>query len=268
MEYWTFFPIIHLSLTPTFQFSRTPWRFMRFVLYNIRYGTGGGKLRFPFSGYLGRTGENLERIGQFLQELNPDVAGLVEVDAGSYRSGKTNQAGVIARKLGHYHVYRSKYREGSRTRHIPILNQQGNAFIVRDSGHRETFHYFDRGMKRLVIELEMENVTFFLIHLALGSRLRHRQLGDLYDMLRNVDKPHIVAGDFNALWGEQEIRLFTAATGLKSAHEAGAPTFPSWKPKRCLDFVMHSPDVHIDRCWMPKVQFSDHLPVVCDFSVR
>lgn len=241
---------------------------MRFVLYNIRYGTGGGKINLPWRGYFRRTGENFERIAQFLHELNPDVAGLVEVDAGSYRSGKMNQAQMIAERLGHYHVYRSKYREGSRTRHIPVLNQQGNAFVVRDSGHREAFHYFDRGVKRLVIELEMGNVTFFLIHLALGSRLRHRQLGDLYDLLQNVKKPYIVAGDFNALWGKQEIRLFQAATGLKNAHASNSPTFPSWKPKRHLDFILHSPEIEIQKCWMPDVQFSDHLPIVCDFSVQ
>jgi len=241
---------------------------MRFVLYNIRYGTGGKKINFPLSSYLRHTGKNFERITQFLQDLNPDVAGLVEVDAGSYRSGKSNQAEILADRLGHYHVYRSKYREGSRTRHIPILKQQGNAFVVRDNGHKETFHYFDRGMKRLVIELEMEHVTFFLIHLALGSRMRHRQLGDLYDLLQTVKKPHIIAGDFNALWGEQEIRLFQAATGLKNAHLANSPTFPSWKPKRHLDFILHSPGISIERCWMPNVLFSDHLPIVCDFTVH
>jgi len=241
---------------------------MRFVLYNIRYGTGGKKIRFPLNGYLRHTGKNFARITEFLHDLNPDVAGLVEVDAGSYRTGRSNQAEMLAEGLGHYHVYRSKYGEKSLASRLPIIKQQGNAFVVRDGDHKETFHYFDRGVKRLVIELEMEDVTFFLIHLALSSRHRHRQLGDLYDMLQTVKKPHIVAGDFNALWGEQEIRLFQAATGLKNAHVANSPTFPSWKPKRHLDFILHSPEISVERCWMPDVHFSDHLPIVCDFSVH
>jgi endonuclease/exonuclease/phosphatase family metal-dependent hydrolase len=241
---------------------------MRFVLYNIRYGTGGKCSHFPTGSYLRRTGRNLERITQFLLDMKPDVAGLVEVDAGSYRSGKKNQAEQIADRLGHYHVYRSKYGENSLTRHFPVLNQQGNAFVVRDGGHKEMFHYFERGMKKLVIELEIGDVSFFLVHLALGSRLRHRQLGDLYDMLQKVKKPCVVAGDFNALWGEQEIRLFQAATGLKNAHEDNLPTFPSWNPKRHLDFILHSPGIRVDRCWTPRIQFSDHLPIVCDFSVQ
>ena len=241
---------------------------MRFVLYNIRYGTGGKRFHFPLGGYFNHAGENVGRITQFLSELNSDVIGLIEVDAGSYRADKQNQAEQIAHALGHYHVYRSKYGAQSLTHHIPLLNRQGNAFVVRNSAHKETFHYFDKGMKRLVIELEMENVTFFLIHLALGSRLRHRQLGDLYDLIKEIDKPLIIAGDFNALWGEQEIRLFQAATGLRNAHAANSPSFPSWRPKRHLDFVLHSPEIEIQRCWMPKVLFSDHLPVVCDFIVK
>jgi len=240
---------------------------MRFVLYNIRYGTGGGKLHTPWSGYLKRNGKTLEQIGDFMHELNPDVAGLVEVDSGSYRTTRGNQAQFLARRLGQHHVYRSKYAENSLTSRIPVLSHQGNAFVVRDSGHKEVFHYFDHGMKKLVIELEMGGVSFFLIHLALGSRLRHRQLGDLYDLLQMVKKPHIVAGDFNALWGEQEIRLFQGATGLKNAHVSNSPSYPSWKPTRHLDFILHSPEIQIDRCWMPNVQFSDHLPIVCDFSV-
>lgn len=222
----------------------------------------------PLSGYLKRSGRTLSAIGDFLHDLKPDVAGLVEVDAGSYRTRKINQAETLAQKLGHYHMYRSKYAEKSWTHRIPIFNQQGNAFVVRDSAHKEKFHYFDSGMKRLLIELEMEDVVFFLLHLPLGSRLRHRQLGDLYDLLQKVDKPCIVAGDFNSLWGEQEVRLFLAATGLKNAHASNSPSFPSWNPKRHLDFVFHSPGIEIERCWMPKILLSDHLPVVCDFHVK
>lgn len=221
----------------------------------------------PLSGYLKRNGKTLEEIGDFLHELNPDVAGLVEVDAGSYRTDRLNQAQFLAEKLGHYHVYRSKYAEKSWTSRIPVLSHQGNAFVVRDGEHKETFHYFDRGMKRLLIELEMEDVIFFLIHLPLGSRLRHHQLADLYDLIKEIDKPHIVAGDFNSLWGEQEVRLFLGATGLKNAHAANSPTFPSWNPKRHLDFIFHSPGIEIERCWMPKILLSDHLPIICDFHL-
>jgi endonuclease/exonuclease/phosphatase family metal-dependent hydrolase len=122
-------------------------------------------------------------------------------------------------------------------------------------------------MKRLVIELEMDNFTVFLVHLALKFRVRHHQLQQLYAMVKKTNKPHIVAGDFNALWGDHEIELFQAATGLKNANQDAAPSFPSWAPKQQLDFVFYSPGIDIRRFWIPQVTYSDHLPLVCDFVV-
>lgn len=240
---------------------------MRFVLYNLRYGTGGQRYMLPWSGYLRDTTENMSRITGFIKSLEPDVVGLVEVDAGSYRHRRRSQSEAMADELGHYHTYKSKYGDTGLARMVPVLNKQGNAFLARDSITNAHFHYFDKGLKRLVIELEFDNLVIFLVHLALGSRVRHRQLGDLYALVKDTAKPHIVAGDFNSLWGEQEIRLFLAATGLQNANSAGVPSFPSWAPRRHLDFVLHSPDIRSGGFSMPDVVLSDHLPLVFDFEI-
>lgn len=220
----------------------------------------------PWAGYFRRTAANLGLISDFMAELNPDLIGLVEVDAGTFRSHRLNQAEILAGALGHYHVYKSKYVDKPFTRWAPILNRQGNAFLTRDTIRHTKFHYFERGAKRLVIELEMDNLTVFLVHLALTFRARQHQLTDLFDLVNGAEKPHIVAGDFNAFWGPREMGLFLAATRLKNANTRGQATFPSWKPTRELDFILHSPDIRIERFWRPEVRFSDHLPLVCDFT--
>ena len=241
---------------------------MRLVLYNIRYGTGGKMNRFPLSGYLGRTTRHLDTLARFLNDLHPDIIGLVEVDAGSYRSRRCNQAEELAEELGHFHVYRSKYSERSPfARWVPVLNKQGNALLARDTIRAQRFHYLNAGMKRLVIELELDHVVIFLVHLALSFRVRHGQLSDLQKLIRDCKKPLLVAGDFNALWGEAEIDLFLAATGLRNANPRNEPSFPSWAPKRHLDFILHSPGIQVGRFEVPKVPYSDHLPLVCDFEV-
>jgi len=241
---------------------------MRFLLYNIRYGTGGNMNRFPLSGYFGRTGGHLEEVIRFLKESEPDVMGLIEVDAGSYRSNRKNQAEVIAEALGHYHTYKSKYAENHPLlSRVPVLNKQGNAFITRDGMTRERFHYVTRGVKKLVIELELEHVVFLLVHLALSYRTRQEQLRELKNIVRSVRKPCIVAGDFNVLTGKHELELFREAAGLFEFEGEPRPTFPSWNPKRHLDFVLHTPSVHMIRYHVPQVLYSDHLPILCDFEV-
>ena len=240
---------------------------MRFLLYNIRYATAARKPRFPWSGYFNRTSGHLDEIIRFIKPLQPDVIGLVEVDGGSYRTERRNQAESIAHELGHYHAYRTKYSETGRiARRMPVMKMQGNAFITRDSIPNARYHYFERGFKRLVIELELENLVIFLVHLSLGFRIRHQQLSMLYQLVKKTKKPHIVAGDFNALWGEKEIDLFLAATGLRNVNVEGKPSFPSWAPKRHLDFILCSPGITTQRFWMPEVTLSDHLPLVVDFE--
>ena len=85
---------------------------MRFLLYNIRYGAGAGRaftLPFPGSGFVRGNKFNIHRISEFIEAVDPDVVGLIEVDTGSIRSGGINQAETIARSLGHYSTYQCKY---------------------------------------------------------------------------------------------------------------------------------------------------------------
>ncbi len=243
---------------------------MRFLLYNLRYCTGVGTrfhLPFPWSGYLKRTTKHLDRVVDFIRDLNPDIAGLVEVDSGSFRSERLNQVEVLANALGHYHSYESKYHEYSFAQSMPVMNKQVNAFLSSDAIKNERFHYFDQGVKRLVIELELDNLTVFLVHLSLRFRHRREQLRDLSEMVNAVGKPKIVAGDFNAFWGERETRGFLEAANLRSANPERMPTYPSRRPRRELDFILCSPEIRITGFGIPSVRLSDHLPLVCDFDV-
>jgi endonuclease/exonuclease/phosphatase family metal-dependent hydrolase len=240
---------------------------LRFLLYNIRYGTGR-RTRWAWLHTLAPTSGHLPEIARFIRAAEPDVVGLVEVDSGSYRSGRRNQAAVLARAIGHYHSYRMKYREdGGLGRLLPVLNKQANAFLTRDAIRRETFHEFSGGFKRLVIELELAKLNLFIVHLALRFRTRHGQLAELHDLIAGSSKPCIVAGDFNSHLGPRELRLFLKATGLKSANAEHAATYPSWRPRRELDFVCYSPELVLRRFEAPAVTLSDHLPLICDFDL-
>jgi endonuclease/exonuclease/phosphatase family metal-dependent hydrolase len=243
---------------------------MRFLVYNIRYATGTGPafhLPLPGAGYLRSSRQVLDRITQFLKSQDADVVGLVEVDTGSVRTGMVNQADYIARSLGHYSTYECKYGASSINQLMPIVRKQGNAFLAAPRVTGERFHYFDTGIKRLIIELELDDLAIFLVHLSIKYRHRHYQLRYLYELIRKSQKPVIVAGDFNTFWGEHEIYLFMQASGLRSANAEGKPSYPSRNPRRELDFILYSEGIEITDFAVPQVQFSDHLPLVCDLKV-
>jgi endonuclease/exonuclease/phosphatase family metal-dependent hydrolase len=243
---------------------------MRLVVYNIRYATGTGPsfhLPLPGAGYLRSNRQVLDRITAFLKSLDADIIGLIEVDTGSIRTGMVNQARFVADHLGHYSTYQCKYGEDSLTQLVPIIRKQGNAFLAAPRVHGERFHYFDAGIKRLIIELELAECVVFLVHLSLKFRHRHYQLRHLHELIRHQTKPVIVAGDFNTFWGDHEIYLFMQAAGLKSANVAGKPSYPSRWPRKELDFVLYGKGIEPVAFDVPSVQLSDHLPLVFDFEV-
>lgn len=243
---------------------------MRLLLYNIRYAVGGGAsmhMPLPGAGYVLGNQNVLPEITRFIRSVDPDIVCLVEVDTGSIRSRMINQAESIGASLGMNTSYETKYGEKSINHMLPIVRKQGNAFMAAQRVHGEKFHYFDTGIKRLIIELEMQDFAVFLVHLSLKYRHRHLQLRRLYDLISATAKPVIVAGDFNTFWGENEIYLFMKAAGLRSANINGLPTYPSRAPRRELDFILYQDGITVTDFRVPAVRHSDHLPLICDFSV-
>jgi len=219
---------------------------VRLIIYNIRYATGTGPafhLPLPGAGYLRSSRQVLSRITDFIKGQDPDVVGLIEVDTGSIRTGSVNQL-------------------------VPIVRKQANAFLAAPRVRGERFHYFDTGIKRLIIELELDDIAIFLVHLSLKFRHRQYQLRYLYDLVRKTEKPVIVAGDFNTYWGDHEIYLFMQAAGLANANARGLPSYPSSSPRKELDFILHSREIEVNRFEIPDIQLSDHLPLICDFTIR
>jgi len=244
---------------------------MRLLLYNIRYAVGGGAsmhMPLPGAGYVLGNQTVLPEITRFIKSVDPDVVGLIEVDTGSIRSRKVNQAEKLAADLGMNTSYETKYGSRSLNQMLPIVRKQGNAFMAAERVHGERFHYFDTGIKRLIIELEMDEFAIFLVHLSLKYRHRHLQLRHLYDLIEKTKKPVVVAGDFNTFWGENEIYLFMRAAGLTSANREGIPTYPSRSPRKELDFVLYQKGINVTNFEVPDVRLSDHLPLVCDFEVE
>lgn len=244
---------------------------MRFMLYNIRYAAGiGRQFHFPLpcSGYFKPTDRHLKEIGDYIQSIQPDIVGLVEVDNGSFRTGRQSQAGAIARQLDHNHVFQNKYRVGSVISKMPLTTNQGNAFLTNREIRNTRFHYLNNGVKRLVMELELDDVTMFLVHLSVKFWSRRKQLKDLSTLVETSTKPAIVAGDFNVFGGTRELADFMAATGMHNANGLGLPSHPSSAPKRHLDHILHSPQIRVESFYAPQVTYSDHLPLVCDFTVE
>jgi endonuclease/exonuclease/phosphatase family metal-dependent hydrolase len=237
---------------------------MKILFYNIAYGAGlNGSLKqyfFNLLRFFWLPINKAAEIVKFLKEQDADVICLAEVDGGSLRNRLMSQPKRWAKKMGFDFYYtKCKYHPKSVYYHIPIFRKRNDAVISRKNG-RIFYHYLYSGMKKLVQEFVVDNISIFTVHLnALSSQIRKMQLIELGDLLKICPRPFVLCGDFNIFKGLEELDSFIQSNDLRLTKTP--PTFPSINPKKHFDLFLTSPGVKIKDAGVINVQYSDHLPV-------
>jgi len=253
----------------------------RLVVYNVEYcegltGAWYDYLKF-WKAFFPPKGLDT-RIVDELKQLHLDILALVEIDTGSFRS-KKDEVLFFENKLGLYNaVERVKYPfEGwlKLFHFVPILDMQANAILTKYSLGGIRYHVLHEGTKRVVIEATASTpapVTLLLAHLALGYGARHKQISELAHIVNRISTPVILMGDFNTFRGEEELTWLLSSTHLenlfKISHSGTVLTQPTYHPKRRLDYVLTSPQIHVNDYSVLRFPFSDHLPLLVDFEVH
>lgn len=243
---------------------------MRIVFYNIRYGTGSDwnyHFPLPFWGFFRYSSARVNEIAEFLDSLHADIVCLVEVDGGSYRYNKCSQADFLASEEGWTYKFSGKYGTDSLFSRLPILSSQGNAILSQLPIHSCSEKKFSKGIKNTFLEVEFDEFHVILAHLSLGKRAREAQLKEIARYCKQLSKPVILGGDFNLIYGSSELKPLTKGTGFKDVDDKARPTFPSRMPTLRLDYMLIDGDIRIEKVDVPKTCLSDHLPLVCDFSI-
>jgi endonuclease/exonuclease/phosphatase family metal-dependent hydrolase len=236
---------------------------MRLLSYNIHKGIGGRDRRY-----------DLQRIIDVIEQENPDLICLQEVDHLVRRSRYHDQSKLLARHfnaVGHLCQTTVRLRVGS----------YGNVIISRwpiHACHQISLRFEGkkpRGAQLVVVETPEGPFQLVHWHLGLAEKERHWQVNHLltHHLLRHAEKmPVLVAGDSND-WRN------TLADGPFARHQFEQVTtpasrfrsFPAYFPIGSLDkaffrgevFVSHA---RVVRSALAKLA-SDHLPLVIDFHL-
>lgn len=255
---------------------------VRLICYNIEYCEGIEGLWYQYLKFW-RTffpPRNLDqRIVAALKKMAPDILALVEVDVGSFRARGKDEVRYIEEKLGlQSFVEKVKYPLHGWLRlfhHVPILNKQANALISKFPISKVVYHVLHEGTKRVVIEAKIhvpEEVTLLLVHLARFEKARAKQLQELIRIVNERKTPVILMGDFNTYHGKREIVKLLQKTRLQDKisldQKAKYLTLPVWHPSKRLDYILTSPEIKVHRYSVLPFHFSDHLPLLVEFTVK
>lgn len=239
---------------------------LRLLSFNIQVGINTQRYRHYLTRswqhvlpHAGRA-DNLQRIGNLLGQF--DLVALQEADGGSLRSGYINQVEYLARKGDFPFWYQQLNRNLGR------LAQHSNGVLSRLQPAWVEDHPLPGPPGRGAILLHLgegkQALAIVVMHLALGSRARTRQLAYVRELI--ADYPHkILMGDMNT--SAVELLENSPLRNLGLIAPQVRATFPSWRPQRCLDHILVSPGLKLERVEVLTEVISDHLPVAVDIRL-
>ncbi len=239
---------------------------LRLLSFNIQVGINSG----AYHHYLTRSwqhllphagrGGNLQRIGDLLADY--DLVALQEVDGGSLRSGYINQVEHLA-DLGAFPYWYQQLN-----RNLGRLAQHGNGVLSRLQPSLLEDHPLPGPRGRGAILLRFgdgpDALVVVMMHLALGGRTRTRQLAYIRERVGHY-RHLVLMGDMNT--HAIDLLQHSPLRDLGLLAPQIEATFPSWRPQRCLDHILLSPGLALERVAVLSQPISDHLPVAVDIRL-
>ena len=236
---------------------------MRLLTYNIHKGIGGRDRLY-----------RLPRIIEVIENENPDLLCLQEVDRGVPRSRLNDQPKMLAEQfasVGCTFQLNVRLKRGG----YGNLMLARWPFLERHSISLGLPGKKARGAQLGIVDSPEGSFRFINLHLGLGEQERHQQMDHLlsHHLLRRTQGlPTLIAGDTND-WRNTLADSGLAVQGFKHCTHpiSRFRTFPAYLPVGSLDKVYCSSGIQIVnlrvvRNKVAKVA-SDHLPLVVDFHV-
>lgn len=237
-------------------------RTLRAGSFNIHHGVGLDRLL------------NLERVAQVIEDEQPDVIGLQEVDRHfGERSDFVDQARWLADRLGMRVVF------GANLDFDPLTagaerRQYGTAILSRYRIHRWRNTLLPRpagGEQRGLLEARVTvrgvPVRVFNTHLQHDSQAeRLAQIAQVRAIVADSRESVVLVGDLNATPESPEIEAITEdlTDTWVEAGEGDGYTYDAETPHARIDYVLTSADVVARTAAVVTTDASDHLPVVAD----
>jgi endonuclease/exonuclease/phosphatase family metal-dependent hydrolase len=236
---------------------------MRLLTYNIHKGIGGRDRRY-----------DIGRVIDVIEEENPDLICLEEVDHNVRRSRYHDQAHILARHfnaIAHLRQTTVRLKTGG----------YGNLILSRwpfRSVHQISLRMptkKPRGAQLAVVETPEGSMLLVHWHLGLAEKERHWQVNHLltHHLFREADGlPVLVAGDSND-WRNTLSRGPFAQHGFAqiTAPVSRFRSFPAYFPVGSLDKAFIRGEVFVRAARMVRSKLarraSDHLPLVIDFHL-
>ena len=239
---------------------------LRLLSFNIQVGISTERYRHyltrSWQHLLPHTGRasNLQKIGKLLGDF--DLVALQEADGGSMRSGYVNQVEHLA-QLGAFPYWYQQLN-----RNLGRFAQHSNGVLSRLKPRQLEDHPLPGPAGRGAILVRFgegeDALIVVMMHLALGAKTRALQLAYIRELIGGY-RHQVLMGDMNT--HATDLLEHSPLRDLGLIAPQVEATFPSWRPQRCLDHILLSPSLTLERVEVLAQPISDHLPVAVEIRL-
>ena len=210
---------------------------------------------------------DIDAIVRTIKDANPDIVALQEVDVNTARTGKINQAAIIAEKLKMNFFFAKAIDHDGGEYGVAILSRYP---ISETKIHRLTTVAGTGGEPRVMAtaKITFRNglaIRFAATHLDAQKAPvnREKQVAEINAIASSESLPLIIAGDFNDQPGSAAIKMLDES--FTRTCQSCEPTFPVVTPRIAIDFIAYKPSSKFKvllHTVVPEHYASDHLPVL------
>ena len=190
---------------------------LRLMCYNVR-NCKGLDLKLDY-----------DRCAKVIERVNPEVIAIQELDS------------MTSRYPGHYALGELATRLGMHDYYAPSIDYKGGKYgigiLSKEPAISVEQHPLPcRKEPRTMIVAEFEKFYFVCTHLSLVEEDQLTSANIIREIFASLNKPVIIAGDFNATPASATIKRFAEFCTILS--NPSKFTFPANDPDRCIDYIM------------------------------
>ena len=220
---------------------------IRILSYNVRNGKGMDNIT------------DYQRVADVINRIAPDVVAVQELDSVTQRNNGVYSLGELAQRTLMHATYAGsidyqggKYGIGMLSKEKPVSYKR-----VPLPGREE---------KRSLLLVEFADYVVCCTHFSLTEEDQQASVELLVTALEGIRKPVFLAGDMNSEYDSQvQAAMRKNFTTLNNPKQF---TFPSDKPKECIDFIYQLNNgkscTVLNRQVIAEPVASDHLPLFVD----
>lgn len=210
---------------------------------------------------------DVDAIAEAIRRQSPDIVAIQEVDVNVQRSGKIDQAGLLAQKLDMQVFFAKAIDHDGGDYGVAILSKYP---LSNEKVHRLPTVAETKGEPRVLATALVTlpggiKIQFGSTHLDALRTDTNRiiQAEAINRIARPFQHPFIIAGDFNAVPGSKPVAILEEQfTRTCSPCDF---TIPVIDPDKTIDFIMYQKSNRlsvVSHQVIPERYASDHLPVV------